>query len=131
MGKLNMNLLKGVEEQENVIDKSKMKDRFYTPQKQKADSKQTKPTKSTSEEKKTETQANTKPQKQSFSFRADLRKIENWKLYAETIGTDDIGALWTIAIDEYIENHKLTPDQQTVYDLKKQVLETQKRIMGR
>ncbi len=131
MGKLNMDLLKGVEEQEHVIGKSKTKDKPQTSQKQKSDSEHLKAIKTTPEEKKTESQTNAKPQKQSFSFRADLQKIENWKLYAETIGTDDIGALWTIAIDEYIENHGLTPEQQTVYDLKKQALEAQKKIMGK
>jgi len=131
MGKLNIDLLKGVEEQENVIGKSNTKDKPQTSQKQKSDSEQPKAIKITPEEKKTESQINAKPQKQSFSFRADLQKIEHWKLYAETIGTDDIGALWTIAIDEYIENHRLTPEQQTVYGLKKQALEAQKKIMGK
>lgn len=75
------------------------------------------------EEEKAAEKANTKPLKQSFSFRADQSKIEHWKLYAETIGTKDIGTLWTVAIDEYISNHKLTPDQQAIYDLKKKAAE--------
>ena len=82
--------------------------------------------KSTSEEETTEKKANTKPQKQSFSFRADQSKIENWKLYAEAVGTKDIGTLWTAAIDEYISNHELTTSQQTIYELKKRAAEIQK-----
>lgn len=82
--------------------------------------------KSTSKEETTEKKANTKPQKQSFSFRADQSKIENWKLYAESIGAKDIGTLWTAAIDEYISNHELTESQQTIYELKKKAVEMQK-----
>ena len=78
-------------------------------------------------EEKAEEKPPTKPQKQSFSFRADQSKIENWKLYAETIGTKDIGTLWTAAIDEYISNHALTSDQQAIYDLKKKAAEMAKK----
>lgn len=78
-------------------------------------------------EEKAEEKPPTKPQKQSFSFRADQNKIENWKLYAETIGTKDIGTLWTAAIDEYISNHALTADQQAIYDLKKKAAEMAKK----
>ncbi len=83
--------------------------------------------KSTPAEEKAEEKPLTKPQKQSFSFRADQNKIENWKLYAETIGTKDIGTLWTAAIDEYISNHALTADQQEIYDLKKKAAEMAKK----
>ena len=84
------------------------------------------PIKSTPTEEKAEEKPPTKPQKQSFSFRADQSKIENWKLYAETIGTKDIGTLWPAAIDEYISNHALTADQQAIYDLKKKAAEMAK-----
>lgn len=80
----------------------------------------------TNEEKAAET-ANAKPQKQSFSFRADQDKIEHWKLYAETVGANDLGTLWTAAIDEYICNHKLTADQQEIYNLKKKAAEMAKK----
>lgn len=85
------------------------------------------PIKSTPEEEKHVYVANAKPQKQSFSFRAEQTKIENWKLYAETVGSSDVGALWTAAIDEYITNHKLTEEQQVIYDLKKKIAEMQKK----
>ena len=80
----------------------------------------------TPQKEKAEKKANTKPQKQSFSFRAEQDKIENWKLYAETIGAKDIGTLWTAAIDEYIGNHALTADQQKIFNLKKQAAEMAK-----
>lgn len=51
MGKLNIDLLKGVEEQENVIGKSKIKDKPQISQKQKSDSEQLKAIKTTPEEK--------------------------------------------------------------------------------
>lgn len=85
------------------------------------------PIQTPAEEEKAEEKPPTKPQKQSFSFRADQSKIESWKLYAETIGTKDIGTLWTAAIDEYISNHALTADQQAIYDLKKKAAEMAKK----
>ncbi len=194
MGKLNMDLLKGVEDQENVIENSKAyqdeekfldllkqgknqkeayeaigrektwasktikKIRETAPDRLKGTSEEIKeevptepienepqsqntpqaaqepqtapepsqPIKSTLEEEKHVYGANTKPQKQSFSFRAEQTKIESWKLYAETIG-GDVGTLWTAAIDEYIANHKLTEEQQVIYDLKKKIAEMQRK----
>lgn len=177
---LNMNLLKGVEEQENAIENSKsyqeeeaflnllrqgksrkeayesigrektwasktikkiretepgrlngtgeeLQDAPQALQKSQIAPEPIRAEESTPKEEKAEEKANTKPQKQSFSFRADQSKIENWKLYAETIGTKDIGTLWTAAIDEYISNHKLTPDQQEIYNLKKKAVEMAKK----
>lgn len=123
MGKLNMNLLKGIEEQESTIENSKAYQEEEKIQKCKTVTEQQEPIKSTPAKEKKE---NTKPQKQSFSFRADLNKIEKWKLYAETIDPKDIGALWTAAIDEYISNHALTAEQQEIYGLKKKAAEMAK-----
>lgn len=133
MGKPRMNLLNGIEEQENAIE-SNITPEDARPQTQKAKKTATKPkTKpeppTTAENTQTENTAektNTKTQKQSFSFRADINKIEHWKLYADTIGTKDIGTLWSAAIDEYISNHKLTANQQAIYDLKKKAAELAK-----
>lgn len=128
MGKVNMSLLKGVEEQENVIDESKSKSKSQSQKDIKTNSIQAQSAENISGKNKNEFGTNVKPQKQSFSFRAEKQKIETWKLYAETICTDDIGELWSAAIDEYISNHKLSADQQIVYNLKKQALEAQKKI---
>lgn len=184
MGKPRMDLLKGIEEQENAIENSKAyqeeeaflnllrqgksrkeayeaigrektwasktlkkireteperlkgtaeevkdepQDTPQAPQKPQTDPEPIQTEESTPKEEKAEEKPNTKPQKQSFSFRADQSKIESWKLYAETIGTKDIGTLWTAAIDEYISNHKLTADQQEIYNLKKKAAEMAKK----
>lgn len=79
--------------------------------------------KNTSIRENAEKTANIKPQKQSFSFRADKSKIESWKLFAEAIGTKDLGELWTAAIEEYISNHPLTENQQEIYTLKMKAAE--------
>lgn len=131
MGKLNMSLLKGVEEQESVIDKNKSKEKSQTAQESIKISEKPKTLENIKEEIKGGNQEETKSRKQSFSFRAEQHRIERWKLYAEAIGTDDLGALWSAAIDEYIEKHELTDDQKTIYDLKKQAYEVQKRINSR
>ena len=111
--------LKGISEEIEATPKTSQKPHTATKMPQ--------PIKYTPKEEKRVYGANTKPQKQSFSFRAEQTKIESWKLYAETVG-GDVGMLWTAAIDEYINNHRLTADQQVLYDLKKQVLEKQKEL---
>ena len=126
-----MNLLKGVEQQENIIDKSKDENASKASQKPQEQSEKIQPIKSVKEETKNGNQTYIKSQRQSFSFRAEPHKVERWKLYAESIGTEDLGDLWSAAIDEYIENHGLTADQQIVYDLKKQAYDAQKRINSR
>lgn len=60
-------------------------------------------------------------------FRADVNKINLWRIYAEATG-QEIGVMYTTAIDEYISNHKLTTDQQTIYDLKKKILEVERKM---
>lgn len=76
----------------------------------------------TSAKEKFENEANTKLERQSFSFRTDIDKIENWKSYAVAIKTKDIGALWTIALDEFMENHPLTAEQQAIFSKQKEIL---------
>ncbi len=60
-------------------------------------------------------------------FRADVDKINLWRIYAESVG-QEIGVMYATAIDEYIKNHKLTADQQTIYDLKKKILEVERKM---
>lgn len=124
MGKINVNLMKGIEQQEDAIDKSKMKDVSQNAEKPVRETKKKQAVKNES----FENGAYTRPQRQAFSFRADKQKIEHWKLYAEAVGTNDIGELWTAAIEEYIQNHELTADQKIVYNLKWQALEAQKKL---
>ena len=138
MKKKTMALQKGIDKEEQAIEHAKQMKQEPDMKAKKEESAQNtpeapqelqiapEPLQSTSEEEKHIYEANIKPQKQSFSFRAEQSKIENWKLYAETVG-GDIGALWTAAIEEYISNHKLTKDQQAIYDLKKKVAGMQKK----
>lgn len=128
MGKINVNLMKGIEQQEDVIDRSRVKDAVQDAEKPVKGAKKKQAVRSMSKNESFENKAYTRSQRQAFSFRADKRKIEHWKLYAEAVGTGDIGELWTSAIEEYIQNHELTADQKIVYDLKRQALEAQKKL---
>lgn len=74
--------------------------------------------------------ANTKPQKAVMGFRAEVDKIELWKLYADA-AEQEISTICTAALDEYIRNHELTTDQKEIFDIKKQALEAEKMIKNR
>ena len=138
MKKKTMALQKGIDKEEQAIEHAKQMKQEPDMEAKREESAQNtsqapqepqtapEPLQSTPKGEKHVYEVNTKPQKQSFSFRAEQSKIENWKLYAETVG-GDIGVLWTAAIEEYISNHKLTKDQQAIYDLKKKVAEMQKK----
>ncbi len=125
MGKLNMSLLKGVEEQENAINNSKAyqeaEEPRDTPQAQQKPDTAPEPThaeKSTPKEKKTEEKPNTKQKKQVFSFRATLEDIASWKAYATAAGQtmENIG---TAAMTEYLESHRLTGTEQIIFEAMK------------
>ncbi|MDE7478139.1 MAG: hypothetical protein K2M91_09350 [Lachnospiraceae bacterium] len=75
-------------------------------------------------------ETNTKPQKAVMGFRAEVDKIELWKLYADA-AEQEISAMCTAALDEYIHNHELTADQKEIFDIKKQALEAEKKIKSR
>lgn len=55
--------------------------------------------------------------KKIFSFRAEVDEVERWKVWADARGLK-INELGEKAISEYIENHRLTSDQQQIFDLK-------------
>ncbi len=135
MGKINMNLLKGIEDQENVFDKSRhgqkeskdpTQDIPHSPQHPETSTKQDHEKKDTKKEN-VQNSANTKPLKAVMGFRAEIEKIEKWRLYASVTG-QEIGTFGTIAIEEYISRHKLTPEQQQLFDLKKQTLDAEKKL---
>ena len=88
------------------------------------------PMKNTPEEEKRVYEANTKPQKAVMGFRAEVDKIELWKLYADA-AEQEISAMCTAALDEYVRNHELTADQKEIFDIKKQALEAEKMIKRR
>ena len=135
MGKLNINLLKGIEEQENVIDRTKqeqekakdIQDTSQPAHKPKTPVTQPQTIKNPSEEENLQNPTSAKTAKAVMGFRAEVGKMETWKLYASVTG-QEIGVLCTNAIDEYISRHKLTAEQQQLFDLKKQTLEAEKKI---
>ena len=90
----------------------------------------TQPMKNTPEEEKRVYEANTKPQKAVMGFRAEVDKIELWKLYADA-SEQEISTMCTAALDEYVRNHELTADQKEIFDIKKQALEAEKKIKSR
>lgn len=175
MGKPRMDLLKGIEEQENAIENSKAyqeeeaflnllrqgksrkeayeaigrektwasktlkkireteperlkgtaeevkdepQDTLQAPQKPQTDTEPTQTKESTPKEEKTEEKANTKQKKQVFSFRATIEDIASWKAYATATGQtmENVG---TAAMNEYLENHKLTGAEQAIFEAMK------------
>ena len=97
------------------------------PQKPHTSPKLSQPKESTLKEEKTENKANTKPQKGTMGFRTDTKKIEYWRLYADVTDTE-LGIMCTSAIDEYVQRHKLTEEQQAIIDIRLKALEAEKRI---
>lgn len=175
MGKPRMDLLKGIEEQENAIENSKAyqeeeaflnllrqgksrkeayeaigrektwasktlkkireteperlkgtaeevkdepQDTPQAPQKPQTAPEPTQTEESTPKEEKTEEKANTKQKKQVFSFRATIEDIASWKAYATATGQtmENVG---TAAMNEYLENHKLTGAEQAIFEAMK------------
>lgn len=105
MGKLNMRLQSGIQSEEMAFEKGGPADAGEKNGKREGAAK-----------------------KQSFSFRADRDDISRWKLYAETLGTKDLGRLWSAAIDEYISRHALSAEQQKVYEMKKEAARMQQSL---
>ena len=63
------------------------------------------------------TEDSVKPKK-VFSFRADGDKVDHWRLQAKARGMK-VDQLGEKALEEYIRRHKLTENQQKIYDLMK------------
>lgn len=63
------------------------------------------------------TESPQKTQKKVFSFRAPADLADSWRVWADAKGlkVDELGER---AITEYIRRHKLTEDQQQIYNLK-------------
>lgn len=106
------------------------KDTPQAPQKPETAPEPQEPIKSTPTEEKAEEKPNTKQEKRVMGFRADVNKIDLWKIYAEATG-QEIGVMCTAAIDEYISNHELTADQRQIFDIKIKALEAEKRIKAK
>lgn len=90
------------------------------------------PMQSTPTEEKAEYKPNktaTKTEKKIMGFRAAVDRMEVWKLYADATG-QEISSLCTAALDEYVDRHKLTEEQKQLFDLKRKMLEDEKKIKG-
>lgn len=92
--------------------------------------KHTQPKENTLKEKRIENKANTKPQKGTMGFRANVSKIEYWRIYAD-VTDKELSVMCTAAIDEYIQRHELTADQQAIIDIRIQALEAERRIRNK
>lgn len=101
-----------------------------TPQEPQIAAELSQPTKNTPEEEKRAYGTDIKPQKTVMGFRAEVGKIELWKLYADA-AEQEISAMCTAALDEYVCNHELTAEQKEIFDIKKQALEAEKMIKNR
>ncbi|MCM1181229.1 MAG: hypothetical protein NC347_13295 [Clostridium sp.] len=76
------------------------------------------PIENTPKEEKAEEKPNTKQKKQVFSFRATIEDIASWKAYATATGQtmENVG---TAAMNEYLENHRLTGAEQSIFEAMK------------
>lgn len=127
MGTINMNLLKGIEEQENMIDKKKIEQKELEQQKLpektqpklKTSSKRSSSKQRIPEKENDEKEGKGKPKKQVFSFRATVEDIINWKAYATATG-QTMEIIGTAAMKEYLTNHVLTGTEQTIFEAVKE-----------
>ena len=78
---------------------------------------ETKVKKTKGKDTKAKTKDAVKPKK-VFSFRADGDKVDQWRLQAKARGMK-VDQLGEKALEEYIKKHKLTENQQQIYDLMK------------
>ena len=68
--------------------------------------------------KETRQQANPEPKRETatFSVKIDSDVLKKWRYYASMNGYGDKGRLTEAAIVEYMNRHKLTPEQQAKLD---------------
>jgi len=53
----------------------------------------------------------------TFSVKIDTEVLKKWRLYASMDGYGDKGKLTEAALNEYMNRHKLTPEQQAKLDI--------------
>ena len=68
-------------------------------------------------EKKAEQQATPKSEKVTFSVKIDSNVLKRWRTYASLEKYGDKGRLTEAALVEYMNRHKLTPEQQEKFDI--------------
>lgn len=84
-----------------------------------ADTETKKPRQQAQTKKQTRQQANAPEPKRetaTFSVKIEVNTLKRWRYYAEANGYGDKGKLTEAAISEYMNRHKLTPEQQAKID---------------
>lgn len=69
------------------------------------------------EQKEIRQQATPKSEKVTFSVKIDSNVLKRWRTYASMNGYGDKGKLTEAALIEYMNRHKLTPEQQEKFDI--------------
>ena len=111
---------KEIEPETQGIQKEKQaKSITQTTKKPQTTSKRSQPKKNVLKEETDKNEANTKRKKQTFSFRAAVENIINWKAYATATG-QTMETLCTAAINEYLTNHTLTGNEQIIFEAMKE-----------
>lgn len=62
-------------------------------------------------------QATPKSEKVTFSVKIDSSVLKRWRTYASMNGYGDKGKLTEAALVEYMNRHKLPPEQQEKFDI--------------
>ena len=60
--------------------------------------------------------AEAKRETATFSVKIDTDVLKRWRTYASMNGYGDKGKLTEAALNEYMNRHKLTPEQQAKFD---------------
>lgn len=69
------------------------------------------------EQKEIQQQATPKSEKVTFSVKIDSNVLKRWRTYASLEKYGDKGRLTEAALVEYMNRHKLTPEQQEKFDI--------------
>lgn len=130
MGKPNMQLSKGIEEQENAISRKKQMEEKMKQREEKIkeavqktgmqrniQKPRTVP-EGESMLKEDENKADAKQKKQTFSFRAPLDDIAAWRAYSTATGMT-MENMGVAAMNEYLKNHSLSGTDQVIFDAMK------------
>ena len=67
--------------------------------------------------KKSDPQTETKRDLQTFSVKIDSDVLKRWRIYASMNGYGNVGKLTEAALDEYMNRHKLTAEQQAKFHI--------------
>lgn len=130
MGKLNVKLMQGIDETEKQIQQGKRQQPEYEAEKKvgeftdRTSEVQQNPRrtlkgaavkKNVQNDVKDGAASNIRVKKQVFSFRAAIKEINIWKAYALSCGRS-MESVGSEAMNEYIKKHKLSENEQAVFN---------------